>query len=41
MEKVYSVCEMGVWEFWGTYAECIEYVNRNSFVDSFFTIERV
>jgi hypothetical protein len=41
MEKMYSVYEMGVWEFWGTYAECVEYVNQNSFVDSLFVIKGV
>jgi hypothetical protein len=39
MEKIYSVYEMGIWEFWGTYDECQNYIFSNNFKDSFFTIE--
>jgi|APGre2960657404_1045060.scaffolds.fasta_scaffold206190_1 hypothetical protein len=39
MEIIYSVYEMGTWEFWGTYAECQEYIARNNFQNAFFTIE--
>ena len=38
MEKIYSVLEMGTWEFWGTYSECQAYIASNSFNDSLFTI---
>lgn len=38
MEIIYSVYEMGTFEFWGTYSECQEYIDRNDFNDSFFTI---
>jgi len=39
MEIIYSVYEMGTWEFWGTYSECQEYILQNSFKNAFFTIE--
>ena len=41
MEIIYSVYEMGAFEFLGTYSECQQYIARNSFKDSFFTIQEV
>ena len=39
MEVIYSVYEMGTWEFWGSLTECQEYISRNTFQNAFFTIE--
>lgn len=39
MKTICVVYEMGVWEFCGTYAECLEYVSLNEFKDSFFVIK--
>jgi len=39
MEKLYSVYEMGTWEYWGSHAECVAYVNRHAFSGSFFVIK--
>lgn len=39
MEKLWVVYELGAFQFWGTEAECIDYVSRNHFKDCFFTIK--
>jgi hypothetical protein len=41
MEEIYAVYELNTWEFWGTYSECIDYVNRNDFKDAMFTIVKL
>lgn len=38
MEKMYIVRESGIFEFWGTLAECRRYIAANEFKDSHFTI---